>query len=145
MFPIYPCSVFLFYFTNSINPPPHEVIVPITFFSPPPPILLKIHYFFILFVVVYESLLSGRLPFSWFIVKYLIFTPKPLLYMPKSRATLVSTCGTACGAQLGGPLAIHDFMWEINWHQPFNQCFFLFSLLITISLLLWSCELSSLY
>ena len=30
------------------------------------------------------------------------FTQKSLLYTPKSRATLVSPCGTARGAQLGG-------------------------------------------
>ena len=39
---------------------------------------------------------------SRFFIRSLIFTPKSLLYTPKSCAALVSTRGTARGAQLGG-------------------------------------------
>ena len=56
-------------------------------------------YFVILYaVVVSASPLSGSLPFPQFPVQSLIFTPKSLLFMPKSRATLVFTCSTAHGA-----------------------------------------------
>ena len=45
---------------------------------------------------------SGRLPFLCFTVGPLIFTPKYLPYMLKSRATLFSTCSTTRSALVGG-------------------------------------------
>ena len=66
---------------------------------------------FILYVVVYASHLSGHFLFSWFPVQCLIFTQIYLLCTPKSRATLVSKCGTAHGAQRGG------VPW-VAWRRP---------------------------
>ena len=59
-------------------------------------LIYRRRYCFILYVVVVSaSPLWGRFPFSRFPFQYLLFTPKSLILNPKSRATLVSTCGTA--------------------------------------------------
>ena len=59
-------------------------------------------YCFILYVVVSASPFSGRLPFYRFPVRSSLYTATSVLYTTKSRATLVSTCGTARDARLRG-------------------------------------------
>ena len=54
---------------------------------------------FTLYVVISSSLLSGIFPFSRPIPD---FMTKSLLYTPKPRATLLSTCSTVHGTQVGG-------------------------------------------
>ena len=73
-----------------------------------------IRYFFTVYVVVSVSPLSSCFPFSRFPFQSLIFAPKYLLYTPKSRATLVSTCGTVRVARLEGGGSLDSYVFLIG-------------------------------
>ena len=71
-------------------------------------------YCFIIFVFISVSPILGRFLFSWFPVQSLLFAPKYLLYTPKSRATLVSTCGTVRVARLEGGGSLESYVFLIR-------------------------------